>query len=133
MTTFEWDTQCADIELERLQDGFTGYDHANFSRVIIQAFARTVKDVHILTGSLLSSGRVDAIDSTGERWSGEIRYGGTSAGVKNPVDYAAAELFLGESHDYLRHVENIDDDMMGPVSSFFSRGRRTPHPEAGGA
>lgn len=139
MTSYEWDTSCADLELRRLQDGFTGYDHANFSRVIIAAFTRTVKDVHIETGSLLASGRVEATDSTGDRWEGEISYGGRSAGVKNPVRYAASELFGTSprhggppSHDYLRNVEHIDDDMIGPLTSFFSRGRRTPHPEAGG-
>lgn len=136
MTTFEWDTSCADLELARLQNGFTGYDHANFSRVIIQAFTRTVKDVHIETGSLLSSGRVEPIDSTGDRWSAQISYGGASAGVKNPVRYAASEFFGNsptrggpESHNYYRNTDHIDDDYIGPVTSFFSRGRRTPHPE----
>src|SRR4051812_6142527 len=128
MTTFEWDTKCADLELARLQHGFTTTDHANFSRVLLAGYARTVKDVHIETGSLLASGRVDALDATGNRWSGEIRYGGLSAGIKNPVRYAAAELFsnsprYGGQHNYLRGVDHIEDDYIGPVTSFFSRGR----------
>lgn len=134
--SYIWDTSCADVELARLEHGFTGYDHANFSRILLIAFARTVQDVHIETGSLLSSGRVDPIDSTGERWSGEISYGGTSAGVNNPVRYAVSEFF-GRSpkhggwpnHNYFRHTDNIDDDMVNVVGSFISRGRRTPHPE----
>lgn len=131
MTSFEWDTNCADLELRRLQDGFTGYDHLNFTRVMLMAYSRTIQDVHIDTGSLLSSGRVNALDTSGDRWSGEISYGGTSAGINNPVKYAAQEYFRGGQHDYLRSTEFIGETFMGPVSSFFSRGRRTPHPEAG--
>lgn len=138
--SYHWDTSCADLELARLQEGLTGYDHANFSRVLLMAFARTAKDVHIETGSLLSSGRVDVLDSTGDRWSGEISYGGQSAGVNNPVRYAASEFFGRSpkyggppSHNFFRNTDHIDDDMIGPATSFISRGSRTPHPERGGA
>lgn len=139
MSEYVWDTRCADLELARLADGFTSYDHANFSRILLIAYGRTVKDVHIETGSLLSSGRVDTTASTGDNWSGEISYGGRSAGINGTVRYAVSELY-GRSpkyggppaHDYLRNTEHVDDDMIGPVTSFFSRGRRTPHPERGG-
>lgn len=136
MSGYEWDTRCADLELARLQHGFTGYDHQNFARVFISNFARVVADIHIETGSLLASSRADMIASTDQRWEAEIKVGGSSAGVKNPVRYAVSELFgtspkNGGVHDYLRRTRHIDDDLIGPVSSFISRGRRTPHPEGG--
>jgi hypothetical protein len=136
MTHYEWDTSCADVELARLQRGFTGYDNLNFARVLLTAFGRVVKDIHIETGSLLSSATVDPIDTTPQRWSGQISVGGASAGVNNPVRYAASEFFGTSprhggppSHNFYRNLEHIDDDFAGPVSSFISRGRRTPHPE----
>lgn len=136
MTEYTWDTRCADLELDRLQAGFTGYDHANFSRIFLIAFQRSVKDIHIESGSLLSSGKAEPLVSDHVQWSAQISYGGTSAGVNNPVRYAASELF-GTSpkyggppaHNYFRNTRYVDDDMIGPVSSFISRGRRTPHPE----
>lgn len=136
MTGYEWDTRCADLELERLGDGFTSYDHANFARVLLMHYVRTVQAVHVETGSLLSSGKAEPLHSDHERWEAQISYGGASAGVKPVVRYAASELF-GRSpkyggppaHNYLRSTEHIDDDYLGPISSFFSRGRRTPHPE----
>lgn len=136
MTKYEWDTRCADLELFRLEQGFTNYDHVNFARILLTGYTRVVKDIHIETGSLLSSSRVDPLESSPDRWSGEISVGGFSGGVNNPVRYAASEFFGTSpkhggppSHDYYRNLRHIDDDFMGPVTSFFSRGRRTPHPE----
>lgn len=136
MTTHRWDNRCADMELDRLQRGFTGYDHANFGRVLLMGFGTVVKDIHIESGSLLASSKVEPIENSAHRWEGQISVGGASAGVKNPVRYAVSELF-GRSplyggppaHDYFRNLHHIDNDLMGPVSSFISRGRRTPHPE----
>lgn len=136
---YEWDIRCADVELERLQDGFTTYDHLNFARVLLMGYTRAVADVHVETGSLRGSMRPDVTTSTDERWVGDISAGGASSGIKNPVRYAASEFFGNSpryggppAHNYYRNLEHIDDDMIGPVSSFISRGRRTPHPEAGG-
>lgn len=140
MTNYEWDIRCADVELRRLQDGFTSYDHINFARVLLQGYSRAQADVHIETGSLRASMRADIQKSTRRKWEGEISAGGESTGLKNPVRYAASEYFGTSAryggppaHNFYRNVEaRIDDDMIGPVSSFISRGRRTPHPEAGG-
>lgn len=137
MSDYSWDIRCADLELDRLQHGFTGYDHANFARVLLSNFTQTVQAIHIETGSLLASSRVDLRHSDHERWEAQMRYGGASAGVKPVVRYAVSELFGRSpkhggppSHDYLRFTKHIDDDFVGPVSSFISRGRQTPHPEA---
>ncbi len=150
MTSFEWDTRCADVELGRLREGFTTYDHANFSRVLLENFARTQVYVHVITGSLKGSGVADVQRATNRRFQAEIRYGGTSTGVKNPVRYAPAEMFSGApiayvqqrsletygpraagDHNFMRPTQFIDDELIGPVSSFISRGRRTRHPERG--
>ncbi len=136
MTSYDWDIRCADVELSRLEQGFTGYDHANFARVFLNAYQRTIRDVHIETGSLLASGKAEPLVSSNERWEAQISYGGASAGVNAVVRYAASELFGSSaryggppSHDYLRSAAHIDEELAGPVSSFISRGRRTPHPE----
>jgi hypothetical protein len=139
MSEYEWDVRCADLELARLERGFTGADHTAFARAFLTNFTRTVAAIHIETGSLLASSRADLLESSDSRWEAEMKYGGASAGVKNPVRYAVSELFGRSpkhggppSHDYLRSTRHIDDDFIGPVTSFFSRGRRTPHPERGG-
>lgn len=130
---YQWDVKCANVELKRLQDGFTDYDHFNFAAVLARNFMATQAIVHIETGSLHNSGQAEVTRSGKRRWEGEIRYGGISGGVNNPVRYAASELFgrslrYGGDHNYLRPTQHIDDEMVGPVASFISRGRRTPHP-----
>lgn len=161
MTSLDWDTRCADMELERLQDGFTSYDFVNFARVLVTAYGRVVNDIHVQTGRLRASARAHVEESTSDRWAGEISVGG------GRIRYAASEFFGYApahggypSHAYFRRVgwqptprygdlgaevpwsQNpigsmpetgvgvpVQDDMLGPVSSFISRGRRTPHPE----
>ena len=131
--SYEWDIRCADLELARLQRGFTGYDHINFAAVLMRNYLATEAAVHIETGSLRASGKSTVEHSSDTRWEGEISYGGASGGVKNPVRYAASELFgrsvrYGGNHDYLAPAHYIDEEMVGPVSSFITRGRNTPHP-----
>jgi len=154
MAEYEWDNSCADLELARLQAGFTGYDHMNFARVLIQGFARVEGDIHIETGRLRSSAtaRVDEAASYG--WRGDIEVGGPG------IRYAASEFFGYSpkhggypSHQFMKRVgwqptprsglgewsqhpignvptnRGIEEDMLGPLSSFISRGRNTPHPE----
>lgn len=161
MTTYEWDTRCADLELDRLQLGFTPEDFQHFAGVLLTAFARTQADVHVKTGQLLASGDARVETASPRRWTGEISYGGGA------VRWAASEFFGYSdkhggypSHAYFRRVGwqprprygnndlgdvpwvqgpisnvpttqgvRIEDDMLGPVTSFFARGRRTPHPE----
>ena len=42
MTEYRWDASCADLELGRLEAGFTGYDHANFARVLLMGLQRVI-------------------------------------------------------------------------------------------
>lgn len=149
MTEYHWDTRCPDLEFDRLEKGYTSYDFTNFSRVLLQGFARVVGDVHIETGSLLSSIKVEPGVSTPAQWSGEISAGGASAGVNGVVRYAASEFFGTSprhggppSHSYFKNLgwvpnqfgeynrgRSIEEDMSGPAASFFERGQNTPHPE----
>lgn len=136
MTQYEWDARCADLELSRLERGFTGIDHAHFARVILTAFARVVQDVHIESGSLLSSIKVEPLTNSDREWSGQISAGGSSAGVKNPVRYAASEYFGTSpkhggppSHNYFRNIEDVGAHLHDAAGEFVSRGRTTPHPE----
>lgn len=161
-TEYDWDTRCADVELARLQRGFTRYDHMNFSRVLLAGYARVQADVHVRTGRLRQSGKAEVNDSGSYHWSGEISFGG------NGVRWAASEFFGYSpkhggypSHQYFKRLGwlptsrsvgadggvpwtqgpirdvpggtgrgvPIEDDMLGPVTSFISRGRRTVHPE----
>lgn len=153
MTKYEWDTRCADLELSRLQSGFTQEDWLNFAAVATIAHNTVVNDIHVETGSLRESAKLDFTEATSQRWSAQIQAGGTSFGVKNPVRYALSEFFGRSpahggppSHSYMKRIGwtpaefganfgqgvPIEDDMMRPTTEFFDRGHRTPHPEAGG-
>lgn len=149
MTQYEWDAKCVDLELRRVQDGFTRYDHLNFARVLLMAFGTAEADVHRETGSLAESGNANITAATARRWAGEISFGGASFGVKPMVRYAASEFF-GESpryggppsHSFYKLLGwspfgefssgvPIWEDMTGPAKSFLERGKNTPHPELG--
>lgn len=164
---YEWNTDCADLELARLERGFDREDFLHFAGVQQLAFQRVQAAVHVRSGRLRGSGHSDITESTSSRWSGEISFGG------GDVKWAASEFFgYGSahggypSHAYFRVVgwqpmerhaspsdpasnqphgdvrwnqgpisnaattqgSRIEDDMQGPVTSFISRGRRTPHP-----
>lgn len=169
---YEWDIRCADLELMRLENGFTQEDFMAFSSVLHLAFQTVQNTVHVMTGRLRESGSARVERSSSEDWVGQISFGGQG------VRYAASEFFGYSakhggypSHAYFRRIgwqpmerafhpndvaantpgsspvrwnqapisntestegAHIEDDMMGPVTSFFSRGRRTPHPEDGG-
>lgn len=154
MTTYEWDAGCADLELARLERGFTGYDHVNFARVLTQGALRVEADIHVESGRLRSSAHSTVERSGSFEWEGDISVG-------DGLPYAASEFFGYSpkhggypSHAFMRRVGwqptprfdgewsqqpvgnvpsaqgvPIEDDMIGPVASFLSRGRNTPHPE----
>ena len=70
-------------------------------------FAATQAKVHVITGSLKSSGRAET-EFTGEKWQGEISYGGISEGVNNPVNYAIYEKRRDEGHDFFIPLKALD-------------------------
>jgi hypothetical protein len=149
---YEWDVRCADLELRRLQAGFTTDDLLHFAGVVARAHQSVVNDIHVETGSLRESAKFEIMRAGAREFDAEISVGGESGGVKNPVRYAASEFFgtsarhggppshsffkrvgwsPGEFGDFSQGVP-IEDDLIGPVTSYFSRGRNTPHPERGG-
>lgn len=169
MTEYEWDVRCADLELARLERGFTNEDALAFAGVLLLNFQQVQGAVHVETGRLRASGKATVESSGSERWEGEISFGGD--GVK----WAASEFFGYSpkhggypSHAYFRRAgwqpferafhpddpgphgptgssvrynqlpiantsistgTGIEEDMMGPVEAFFTRGHFTPHPE----
>jgi hypothetical protein len=88
-------------ELKRLKSIPTTTDKRRLDRVLEFGLSRTRQDVHIETGSLRSSGKAKSVMLLG-RYSGTLRYGGPSAGINNPVDYAIFELDRGGPHDFMR-------------------------------
>ncbi len=132
MSFIDVDTTCADWEFDRLQQGFTEADHRNFASVLMRNFVRTQRDAHVITGSLRGSGEVDVDVTRENRWEGHISYGGSSPGVNNPVKYAVYEIFRGHNpaydHNLFRRTENIDEELVGPVTTYLTRGRKVPHP-----
>ena len=63
------------------------------------AFAETQAATHVITASLKMSGKTSS-DFDGKEWTGEITYGGASAGANNPVRYAIYEMARGGEHDF---------------------------------
>ncbi len=127
------DTTCADMELDRLQRGFTTEDHFNFASVLFTNYVQTQEDAHVITGSLRGSGIAEVDVARDSRWEGNISYGGASYGPRNPVKYAVYEIFkqrdLQYDHYLFRRTDHIDDEYVGPLTTFLARGRKLPHPE----
>lgn len=74
-------------------------------------FTETQALVHVQTGSLKASGKAQA-ELSDDEWAGEISYGGSSPGsVYDPVTYATEEFSRGGSHDALRNIHLMYDDM----------------------
>jgi len=80
--------------------------------VIDAAFAATQTFVHIDTGSLKSSGKVESdYDGVTALWTGTIVYGGESGGINDPVRYAIYEqrrrgvkTGVGTTHDFMTPI-----------------------------
>lgn len=92
-----------DRELDRL-DGLPDYKtKVAFSGVLREGYVGSQAIVHIETGSLKNSGKTKE-KSSRRRWEGTLTYGGPSAGVNNPVDYAIYELARGGDHDFIANT-----------------------------
>lgn len=103
--------------LEKMPDFKT---KAALDTVLRSGFAATQAAVHEETGSLKASGDSSTdTDRARARWEGNISYGGPSAGVNNPVDYAIYEQRRGVGgaggisdvkgdHDFMRPLDALD-------------------------
>jgi hypothetical protein len=105
-------------EINRLAKGPQFDDMIKFERVLISQFAATQAKVHVITGSLKSSGRVASSHSE-NRWEGTISYGGKSAGIHNPVDYAEFERERDASHDFFSPARSMESQYINAMNDFF--------------
>ena len=90
----DWDS--IDREIDRIASMPGPQTKALLDTVLEMGFAITQEDVHVQTGSLLSSGEKKSdVEHFDKKWEGEIKYGGVSLGPNNPVDYAIYEKRRG--------------------------------------
>lgn len=104
-------------EIDRLAAGPTQADLFKFDVVLTHQFVATLDAVHVVTGSLKSSAKV-ASNATEDKWEGQISYGGVSAGIHNPVDYAEYERERDGDHDFLAPAEALSDSYIAAMNSF---------------
>ena len=107
-----------DTALEVLERSPTAKSVLALDLALKSLFEETQAAVHVITGSLKSSGKT----TTGvvrHTWVGEISYGGPSKGIHNPVKYASLEQARDGSHDFMALVnEDIGDDMILTAMTF---------------
>lgn len=90
------DYSALDRELDRVEKMPDAKTKKLLGAVLEHGYTMTQAAVHVETGSLKSSGKKTANSSKiDHKWEGEIEYGGPSAGVNNPVDYAIYEKARG--------------------------------------
>jgi hypothetical protein len=102
------DYSALDREMNRIAAMPTRKMKAYLDTVLDATFAEAQALVHIDTGSLKDSGKKSS-DTDPTKWTGTMRWGGPSAGVNNPVDYAIYELRRGGPHDWLVNVHLLDN------------------------
>lgn len=93
-------------ELDRLEQVPTKASLA-MDTIFHKGFAETQAIVHVVTGSLKSSGRAET-EFDGDTWRGTISYGGVSFGIRNPVTYAIYEKARDEDHDFFVPLKALD-------------------------
>lgn len=116
----EVDTRAADRELSRLENGWDLEDLAAFEAVLTGQFQATQRVVHVRTGRLKESGRINSY-TRDQTWHGEITYRAIRAANSGPVDYAPLEQGRGGSHDFLAPARAMDSAYEG-VAMRFLRG-----------
>lgn len=106
MTTLKSNWKEFDKEILRLENA---PEKAKFylDRVLVSGFKATQGAVHVITGSLKSSGLVSS-EMKGDDWHGSITYGGLSLGINNPVTYAIYEKRREEDHDFMLPLKALD-------------------------
>lgn len=98
--------------------------------VVLQlGFKQTQGVVHVETGSLKDSGKVDSsVSKFDKSWEGEISYGGPSTGPNNPVDYAIYEKARGiggaggpsdlkGDHDFIAPLKSLHPQYIAAIKA----------------
>lgn len=122
MTVIYVDSSEVDRELRRLGDGPDVQDILRFEAILQDTFWQTQVRTHIITASLVNSGRVNSVYRN-EQWRAAITYGGESRGhVYDPVRYAGYERHKGGTHDYMEPVFDYDERYVRAVLDFLRGG-----------
>ena len=112
-------------ELGRLEHGPTD-SWARFETVLAALFLKTQAVVHIETGSLKASGRIESHRRAGN-WFGEIEYGGVSSpdlpepdpGPARHVHYAEYEQRRGGAHDFMAPIDGADPGFVSAMMAWY--------------
>lgn len=110
MSYFYIEVDISDVldELDRIIDGPSNAAIAELEAVLASQYQKTQMAVHIITGSLKNSGKLDS-HITKDSWVGSITYGGSSPGFPhNPVKYAHYEQERDSSHDFMAGAYPLD-------------------------
>lgn len=124
------DISDGDRELRRLDDAPDLSTVMRLESLLTAQFQATQMAVHIITGSLRESGKIDS-ELGRAAWNGEIVYGGAAPGsVHDPVRYAQIEQQRGPGGSLYRSERgwlrggdiegnrNVLHDFMAPVHAF---------------
>ncbi|QOP66160.1 hypothetical protein SEA_DANIELLEIGNACE_19 [Arthrobacter phage DanielleIgnace] len=111
----------ADRGLVRWQKGFRGVAEKSrhlphgvvhkWQTAVEVMFGATQQMIHVVSGDLQGSGRMDIVEETGETVTAAITYGGGRRSNAKPtwkhqeIDYAKYELERGGSHDFFTRAE----------------------------
>lgn len=88
--------------------------------VLALGFAWTQGAVHVVTGSLKTSGKKSSA-MAGDTWEGVISYGGPSLGINNPVTYAIYEKARDDVHDFMSPLKGLDSMWVEALVKVLSR------------
>lgn len=101
-------------QLEREPDAATT---ARLNAVHTGLFQETQRVVHVITGSLKGSGKIDA-DTDRHTWTGTITYGGASPGrIHDPVRYAQFEQARGDLHDFMGPIYSAHEGYISAIKA----------------
>ena len=121
MIKIESDWSGIERELDRLSMEPSVFAGLKLDMVLQTGFAMTQAAVHIGTHSLKSSGKSKSeIDGKKKTWTGEIKYGGPSTGVNNPVDYAIYEKRRGGAHDFFAGLPGLHAAYVAAIKEILS-------------
>lgn len=113
-------------ELDRLSKGPGPYTYMSFEDAFIEAFNVIHEDIHIETGSLFSTGKLDTHFETDHVWEGTIRFGGAAPGMpRDPAYYGVYELARGGDHFFFAAAHAIiPRDMLSFTMQWLSDGEK---------
>ncbi len=97
----------------RFEPGFKGRTQGRWKNTLDRVYEESQKIVHVVTGSLKHSGRVE-IEWDGDELEGGVAYGGPSS--PKYVDYATQEFARGGEHDFLTPAFVKYAGRLGPVT-----------------